>query len=133
MPDIKLYDFLVGSIKLLDNMKSGTSDFYIPFLISLLTFSGIQPNVSEWQKESVFEFASGSFVKEYEAKGPILTGAEALAVNWIVRINFSNMKCLRLTTANRRQILNGILNYYSYHFPGLSNLKSPEILREIFE
>lgn len=133
MPDRQLYDFLVESFRFLDKMKDQVADFHIPFLVSLLTFSGIQPDVSAHKAGYVFEFASGSFVPEFEAKGPSLSGEEAKAVTFVTRLNFSNMKCLRLTSANRRQILYGILNYYSYHFPGLGSLKSPEILREIFE
>ena len=133
MPDPKLFDFIVDSIRLLDKMQQGISDFHIPFLISLLSFSGIQPDTSRMRDGYVFEFASGSFVPEFESRGPVITGQDSKAIHWISRLNFSNMKCLRLNHVNRRQILYGILNYYSYHFPGLGNLKSPEILREMFD
>lgn len=133
MPDTQLYDFLLESLRFLDKMKENTNDFHIPFLVSLLSFSGIQPNVSEYKPGRVFEFSSGSFVPEIEATNPVLKGQDAEAVIFISKINFSNMKSLRLTSANRRQILYGLLNYYSYHFPGLGSLKSPEVLREIFE
>lgn len=133
MPDHLLYDFLVDSFRLLDKMEDHVSDFHIPFLVSLLTFSGIQPDVTACRPGYVFEFASGSFVPEFEARGPVLKGEEAKAVPFFSRINFSNIKCLRLTSANRRQVLYSLLNYFSYHFPGLGSLKSPEILREIFE
>lgn len=132
-PDPLLFDFLVGSFRYLDGIEKGVSDFHIPFLVSMLSFSGIQPDVRNAKPGYVFEFGSGSFVPEFEGRAPFLTGKEAKAVAWISRINFSNMKKLRLTGANRRQILYGLLNYFSYHFPGLGSLKSPEILREIFE
>lgn len=131
MPDLQLFDFLSDSLRLLDNMKEGAHEFHIPFLISLLSYSGIQPDLSGFQPGKVFDFAAGAYIKENEAKGPVVTGVEAEAINWICRINFRNMKCLRLSNVNRRQILYGILNYYSYHFPGLSTLKSVEILRSL--
>lgn len=133
MPDQQLYDFLIDSLRYLDTIKNHVEDFHIPFLVSLLSFSGIQPDASGYQPGYVFEFASGSFVPEFEAKHPVLAGEEAKSVNFVSRLNFSNMKSLRLTSVNRRQILYGLLNYYSYHFPGLGSLKSPEVLREIFE
>lgn len=133
MPDVALFDFLVESLRYLDRMEHRVADFYIPFLVSLLSFSGIQPDVSHSGDGYVFEFASGSFVAEYEARGPRIQGEEATVIPFLSRINFSNMRCLRLSGANRRQILYGLLNYYSYHFPGLGNLKSPEVLREVFE
>lgn len=132
MPDPRLFDFLLDSFRLLDGIKDGVNNFHIPFLVSLLSLSGIQPDVSGWQEGYVFEFASGSFVPEFEAKPPFLKGEETRYVSLISRLNFSHIKHLRLTAADRRQILFGLLNYYSYHFPGLGSLKSPEILREIF-
>lgn len=132
MPDPLLFDFLAGSFRLLDIMGKGINDYHIVFLVSLLSFSGIQPDTTRCQPGYVFEFASGSFVPEFEAKGPCLYGEEAKAVVFVARLNFNNIKSLRLTSANRRQILYNLLNYYSYHFPGLGSMKSPEILREIF-
>lgn len=133
MPDPLLYDFLINSFRLLDEMEGNVNDFHIPFLVSLLTFSGIRPDTSGFKPGYVFDFASGGFVTEFETKEPSLAGEDAKAVTWISKVNFSNMKCLRLNSMHRRQILYGILNYYSYHFPGLGSLKSPEILREVFE
>lgn len=132
-PDSRLFNFLVDSIRLLDNMKTGIADFHIPFLVSLLYFSGIQPDITTYRDGYVFDFPSGVFVPEMEAKGPMIKSPEARMVSYISRINFSNMKSLRLTSANRRQILYELLNYYSYHFPGLGTLKSPDVLREIFQ
>lgn len=132
MPDPNLYDFIVNSLKLLDQMKDRVNDFHIPFLVSLLSYSGIQPDISGYQPGYVFDFASGAFVSEFDSKGPTIIGEDAGKIPFLARINFSNMKSLRLTSVNRRQILYGLLNYYSYHFPGLGSLKSPEILRELF-
>ena len=133
MPDTALFDFLVDAIRLLDKSRSGVSDFHIPFLVSLLSYSGIQPDVSGYMQGYVFDFASGSFIPSFEATGPFIEEREASFVPLISKINFSNIKCLRLNAINRRQILYGLLNYFSYHFPGVGSLKSPDILREIFE
>ena len=133
MPDARLYDFISDSIKYLDRMQEGVADFHIPFLVAILRYSGIQPDVSGWKEGYVFDFAAGGYVPEFEAKGPFLRGEEAKAAGIVCRITFGNIKSLRLTSANRRQILYGLLNYYSYHFPGLGNMKSPDVLREIFD
>lgn len=132
MPDPALFDFIVSSLRHLDDIKSGIADFHIPFLVELLRYTGIQPDISGWREGYVFDFPAGAFVAEEEAKGPMLKGEEAKAVGIVARINFRNIKSLRLTNLNRRQILYGLLNYYSFHIPGLGSLKSPEVLREIF-
>lgn len=131
--DPSLFDFIVESLRLLDRLEENVADFHIPFLVSMLSYSGIQPDSEGYQEGYVFDFAAGGFVPEFESRGPGLKGIEAKAVDFVSRINFSNMKSLRLTNVNRRQILYSLLNYFSYHFPGLGNLKSPEVLREIFD
>ena len=131
MEEPQLWDFIVDSIRLLDRMKKNISDFHIVFLISLLHFSGIQPDIKTYRNGYVFDYASGSFVHEQESKGPSLKGEEAYAVTWVSRINFSNIAKIKLSTNERRRLLSAILNYYSYHFPGLSGMKSLEILQEI--
>lgn len=133
MPEPQFFDFLVDSFQLLDSSRKNIADFHIPFLVALLAFSGIQPDVSNYKPGKLFDFNSGSFLYPEESQGPSIEPALARYVKTVTRINFSNIKRLRLTNAGRRQILYGLLNYYSFHFPGLGALKSPEVLREIFE
>ena len=42
------------------------------------------------------------------------------------------MRLYRFNGTERRQLLDRILRYYAIHFPGLSGLKSPDILSEVF-
>lgn len=132
MPDPPLYDFIVDSLRLLDAMDSGVNDFHIAFLISLLPFSGIQPDTDNYRRGYSFDFNAGAYVPDYKASPESLHGAEAKAVRLIASLNFNNIKRLRLDSSSRRRILYAILDYYSFHFPGLGSLRSPEILREIF-
>lgn len=132
MPDSGLYDFLVDSIRLLDRIDKGVENFHIPFLVSMLAFSGIQPDVSGYKAGHVFDFAAGGFLPPSEATGPVVEGEAARWIPFIARLDFSNMRSLRLTSSGRRQIMYGLLNYYSFHFPGLGNLKTPGILLEMF-
>lgn len=132
MPEENLFDFIVDSIRNLDNMESGISDFHIPFLVSMLAYAGIKPDVSGYEQGKVFDFNSGSFLYPEEAGVMTLPEDDSKHVMFVTRLNFSNIKRLRLTNAGRRQILYGLLNYYSFHFPGISSIKAPEVLREIF-
>lgn len=132
MPDEHLFDFLTDSLRLLDRSVSGVNNFHIALLVSLLSFSGIQPDVSGYKSGKVFSFHSGTFLRREEVDGPFISEEDAAGVAFTMRLNFANIKRLRLTNANRRLILNGLLNYYSYHFPGISTLKSLEVLRELF-
>lgn len=65
-------------------------------------------------------------------KNPILSGEEAFMAAVICRVNFSNIRALRLNRTTRYRILQRLLQYYSYHFPGTGNIKSLDIIHEIF-
>lgn len=132
MEDESLWDFILNSLRYLDYQKEKIKDFNFPFLVSLLSYSGIQPDVSGYSPEKVFDFASGTFVDPYEAKGRVLKGEESKAVKWVTRLNFRNVTRLRLSTAERRRLLDVLLDYYSFHFPGVSSMKSVNVIREIF-
>lgn len=62
----------------------------------------------------------------------ILSGGEAYMAAMLCRINFSNVGALRLDRKQRYKILHRLLQYYSIHFPGSGNLKSLDIIHEIF-
>lgn len=132
MADERLWDFIVESLRLLDRMKRGMADFHIPFLVSLLPFSGIQPDVSGYSPGRIFSFKTGSFIEPSMNPGASISGIPAKSVIWVSRLNFYNISRLRLTADDRRLILASLLSYYSFHFPGISGMKSPEILHEIF-
>ena len=131
MPDESLWEFIYESLMLLDSMHDGILNFHISFLVSLLPYMGIQPDVSGYSPEKVFDYVSGAFVWPSEARGVHLKGEEARAVLWVKRINFYNTRKLRLTHDQRRKLLSHILSYYSHHYPGIESMKSAELLQEL--
>lgn len=132
MEDEKLWDFVYESLVMLDGMDNKISDFHISFLISMLPFMGIQPDVSGYSGDKVFDFISGSFIPAADSHGPSLRGAAAKAVLWVNRLNFYNLRKLKTGVETRREILENLLVYYGCHYPGISTMKSLEVLREIF-
>ncbi len=50
----------------------------------------------------------------------------------LMRINFANARFFRFSGKERSELIDHILKYYGLHFPGSDNLKSLEIMKEIF-
>lgn len=132
MPDASTWDYLFHSIDMLDRMKDGVADFHIVFLSSLLPFAGIQPDYSTYSPGKVFDMQTGVFVDRIPPHKDYLVGEEAKFAAMLCRLNFINCRALHLNSTLRNSILQGLLHYYSIHFPGTGNLKSPEIIKEIF-
>ena len=132
MPDENLWDYLLNSLRLFDRLRDGVADFHIAFLSSLLPFAGIQPDPSDYSEGAFFDMQAGRFSKIHPPHNDALSGEEARWAATLSRINFSNVRALRLNGGLRHNILEGILRYYAIHFPGTSNLKSLPVLHEIF-
>lgn len=135
MPDEALWDFIFRSLVLLDNMTEGIADFHIAFLSSLLPFAGIQPDFSDYENGDAFNMESATFFAptHHDTRNYILSPMEAKMAALICRINFYNIRVLKLDRQRRIAILQRLLQYYSIHFPGSGNLKSLDIIREIFD
>ncbi|MBD5356320.1 MAG: hypothetical protein HDR88_04855 [Bacteroides sp.] len=133
MPDENLWDYIVTSLRLLDNMTTGISDFHIAFMGSLLPFMGIQPDASQYKEGMMFDMRGGVFTDILPPHNDYLRGDEARFASIISRVNFFNVKALRLNGHTRRTILSRLLAYYSIHFPGTANLKSLPIIQELFQ
>lgn len=134
MPDENLWEYIVGTLSLLDRTDTLSPDFHIAFLSSLLPFMGIQPDNSNYKPGMAFDMRDGMFKDNpFNYRRPdLLTGEEADMAATLCRVNFSNVGALNLNARLRLQILRRLLDYYSIHFPGAGNLKSLEILHEVF-
>ena len=132
MPDENMWDYIVSSLRLLDTMKSGVADFHIAFMASLLPFAGIQPDSSNYEPGMMFDLRAGIFTDNVPPHSDYLSGEEARLASIIIRVNFSNVKALRLNREIRRGIIGGLLRYYAIHFPGTATLKSLDVIRDIF-
>lgn len=133
MPDENMWDYIESSLRLFDGMAKGISDFHIAFMASLLPFAGIQPDASQYEEGMMFDLRAGTFTDNVPAHNDYLQGDEARFASIIGRINFANVRALRLDRTLRRTILAKLLAYYSIHFPGTSNLKSLEVIQDIFQ
>lgn len=131
MPDAALYDYIVESLTLLDRMERGVADFHIVFMASLLPFMGIQPDYTVYRKGMIFDLQAGVFTNSAPHHRDYAVGDAARWAALLCRINFSNVRALRLTGSLRYDLLEGMLHYYGIHFPGAANLKSLEILHEL--
>ncbi len=131
MPDEQMWDYIHDSLRLLDHMRSGVADFHIAFLTSLLTFAGIQPDASVYKPGQVFDMQAGVFTSHMPSHHDYLKGDEARFAALLSRINYTNIRTLRLNGRLRSEILDRLLRYYAIHFPGASNLRSLDVIHDI--
>lgn len=128
--DAAMWDFIVRSLQGLDAERGSVANRHLAFLIGLLPHAGIQPDLSgegRW-----FDMREGVVVDFMPLHHDVVTGDELQALRTIARMTAANCRRFRLSAPQRRRLLAGLLQYYSIHFPGMANLKSPSILAETF-
>lgn len=132
--DISFYDYIADSLLVLDSAGTKTAaDFHIVFLLSILPFAGIQPDLTDAGTGAFFDMRAGNFTKEKPLHNDFLTPDEASAIPALMRISYVNSRLFRLNRETRNRILDILIRYYSIHFPGISQISdSLDILRELF-
>ena len=131
-PDPALWDFIAESINCLDKAKKGLANFHLAFLIDFLSYAGIQPDLSEWREDAWFDMQGGSMTLLPPPHRNSLTPGEASVLPLLSRMNLRTAPLFRFSAAQRRELLGKLLTYYSLHFPGLANLRSPAVLADVF-
>lgn len=131
--DTLLFDFIADSIELFNRSEQNEANFHLVFLIKLTRFLGFFPNLSSFNKNVYFDLLNGSFTPSQPPHYYYLTPDETQYFAQIMRMNFDNMAAFRFSRAQRQNILKQIIQYYQLHLPNFGNIKSLEILTELFD
>ena len=132
-PDTTLYKYICASVEVLDALPSNrAANFHICFLWGLGRFIGIEPDVEGYVDGMIFDMQDGRFRLSAPMHPNYLDPARSAAVAAVSRMTYSNMHLFRMARAERNELLDGILRYYSLHYAVLQSLRSLEVLRELF-
>ena len=127
-----LWDYVCEALRLLDMRKRGCGNFHLGFLIGFLPFAGVQPDIHDLEEGDYFDMRGGVCVAERPGHRDFLYPSETIYLHKLMRMNVHNDRLFRFKIGERRVLLEKLLHYYSIHFPGLGNLKTPGVLGEIF-
>lgn len=135
-PDPLMWDFIVEGISTLDSSTKGIANFHIAFLVEFLRYAGISPDISLLDSTPnqclYFDMREGALGNSLPLHRDVIMGEEARRMGEILRMSLRNFHLFKFNAAERRAILQYLLRYYGIHFPGLTSLKSPAILTELF-
>ena len=131
--DEALYTFLDRSLTLLDNLADGYADFHLVFMVQLLRFLGIYPNLENYCERSYLDLEQGCAVSEHPLHANFLMPEDAACFVELLRTGYESMHLLSLNRRMRGAYLATLSTYYRLHIPDFPELKSTEVLREIFD
>jgi DNA repair protein RecO (recombination protein O) len=130
--DESLYDFILSSLLSLDETNLKTSDFHLFFLAGLASMLGFHPENNYNEQWKYFNTQEGRFVSEnFTGTGVVRNETLSQKLNIIFNPDENSASQLHLNRDQRVAILNVLIEYFRYHVPEFSEIKSLEVLREI--
>ena len=125
------YDFLVSSIQIFNEIKEGSSNYHLAFLLKMSKWLGIQPTLNK-EKNNYFDLQEGLFLDVVPNHPYYLSLFESQVLAQFLVQGWTEIGQVKLTGIQRRKLLNSIIHYYIYHVPGFKKPKSLTILEEVF-
>ncbi|MDH8700924.1 DNA repair protein RecO (recombination protein O) [Dysgonomonadaceae bacterium PH5-43] len=127
-----LFDYVVQSLQVLDLLEKDYANFHLVFLIRLSQFLGFYPDATTYNKGMFFDMQNGVFTHYKPTYSYFLNPDESANFYNLLRMDYNNMSKFKLSGKERNEIIKRILDYYRLHLTNFSEIKSLEILREVF-
>jgi DNA repair protein RecO (recombination protein O) len=131
-PNTELFDFIENSIKYYDQSDNGFANFHLAFLAGLSAFLGLEPAIKTNDNQIFFDMKNGRFSETLPVHEYYSNAENSSILARIFASSFDSIKDIPLTGNQRNEILEELLGYYNLHLPGLTSIKSLEVLKEIF-
>lgn len=129
----ELFHYITHSVEYLNSTQKDIANFNLLFLYRLAGLIGFHINTSTWQEGYVFNINDGNFCLP-DARFPYLSGPNTAKVIYqLCTYEMENLKDIPLNRASRNILLDIILLFYSIHLNLNFNLKSIQVIREVFK
>ena len=131
--DKELFDYIFNSMKLLDQADIHTvNNFHVLFLYRLTEFLGIMPEKNYSTSRKIFDLQAAKFIvghPNHKAFSDEKISRKFYELTTKPSLLVSDFK---LSNQERRELLQGMINFYNLHLNRPGKLKSLEILAQVF-
>lgn len=129
--DPHLFHFIYQSILWLDQTELPIANFHLYFLMKLSRFLGYLPSTTS-QPKPYFDLMEGKFTDNLPAHSYALQEPHTSLFHSILGSSYDQSHNLVIKRADRKYILEQIINFYRLHSDNFGEVHSLEILEEIF-
>ena len=127
-----LFNYVKASMEWLDEAEQGYANFHLVFMMRLSRFVGFFPNLDVFQEDACFDLRNATFTSHVPLHSDYLLPLDAAQINKLIRMDYENMHLFRLSRHDRNRISDIVLHYYRIHVPDMPELKSFQVMRELF-
>ena len=132
MSNEPLFSYLQHSLQWLDAAERSFSNFHLVFMTRLTRFLGFYPNIDDYSKGDWFDMLNACFVHIRPYHPSYLEPQESAFVPLFMRMNYDSMRFFAMNREQRNRYIEVLNDYYRLHIPEFSDLKSLDVLKEIF-
>lgn len=133
IPNEGLFQFVFHAIQILDAEQANKiANFHLLFLIGLSKYAGFFPDNNFSANEKIFDLLNGTFVELIPEHGHHIPKDYGIIWSQLIKSNFDSGTSIIMDREKRLLLLDKIIEYFRLHIPGMSNLKSLQVLKEIY-
>lgn len=124
-----LFEFVEECFDYLNEANEGYHNLHLHFLLELSKHLGFEPQNNRNDSSLFFDVREGRFTETAMVWPFGLDQAQSALFSETLRCNFFTT---RFSREEKHLVLDVFLNYFAFHIPGFGILKSPEVLKEVF-
>ena len=129
-----LFAYLQHSVVWLDECRGGFANFHLVFLMRLSRFLGLYPNLEHYAEGDYFDLQAACFTSlRPQTHSHYIGPQEAARLRRLMRMNYETMHLFGMSRTERARCLSVINDYYRLHLPDFPELRSLEVLKELFD
>jgi DNA repair protein RecO (recombination protein O) len=128
----EIFEYISSSINELEEIKVEFYNFHLSFLVHLLSFLGFKPSQNFCNETPYFNIREGMFLPIFTNDNDSFDINQSKLFNELSFINPIDSCKIKINNTARREILCKILEFYRFHIPGFGNIKSLNVLHELF-
>lgn len=128
----KLWHFVEQSLEALPLIENGSANFHLLFTTRLCYLLGFTVDTSQYREGMQFDISEGVFTLLPIYHPYYLTAHSASWLYKLLSTPFSRIGDLQLSREQRNTLLDMMLTFLRIHLPDAGDLKSVEVLKELF-
>ena len=130
--NLPLYDYIASSLLWLDAQDEHFANFHLVFLMRMSRFLGFYPNVEHYVSGNYFDLRESMFCVQPPVHRDFLFPHEAEKIQLMLRMDYPTMHLFKMSHKERGQLLEVVLRYYRLHLPDFPEMKSLDVLQELY-
>lgn len=126
-----LFDFVWGSVEVLDNMEEGVANFHLWFMAHLSRFLGFSPG-NEYTEGCWFDMREGEYTPIQPQHNRAMNRHYTKLLKDLMECDVESLGEMPLNRQERVDMLTALVDYYSLHLDMISKVQSIAILQQLF-